>query len=203
MTPNEAMAAFATAWNTDDDEERGQLLTASCNPDAVFVSPQGQTNGIGAQSASIGEFRRAFPAAVVSFGAVDEHGGFARVAWTTTWINGQPPLTGEDFVQLGADGRIDLLVSLRRHVPSDLEIGARERPSRLRARVSPPVVTVASLMQVVARRTRHPPEAGTIPLNLRSFRGWRGPQCGTDDGWSRELADSYWRAPLRMSRRAR
>lgn len=105
------MAAFAAAWNTDDDGERGRLLTALCMADAVFVSPQGQTIGASALSASIGEFRRALPAAVVSFGAADEHGGFARVAWTTTWNNGQPPLTGQDFVQLGTDGRVQLLVS--------------------------------------------------------------------------------------------
>jgi hypothetical protein len=111
MTPDEAVAAFAAAWNTDDDSERRRLLTVSCLPDAVFVSPQGQTTGTGALSASIGEFRRAFPAAVVTFGAADEHGGFARVAWTTTWNNGQPPLTGQDFAGLGADGRIQLLVS--------------------------------------------------------------------------------------------
>ena len=111
MTPAEAVAAFAAAWNTDDDDQRLRLLTASCLPDAVFVSPQGQMIGAGAVSATIGEFRRAFPAAVVNFGAADEHGGFARAAWMTTWNNGQPPLTGQDFVQLGADGRIQLLVS--------------------------------------------------------------------------------------------
>ena len=111
MTPDEAVAAFAAAWNADDDAERSRLLTASCLPDAVFVSPQGQTPGTSALSASIGEFRRAFPDAVVSFGAADAHGGFARVAWTTTWNNGQPPLTGQDFVHLGAGGRIQLLVS--------------------------------------------------------------------------------------------
>ncbi|MBO0825071.1 MAG: nuclear transport factor 2 family protein [Actinobacteria bacterium] len=111
MTVHEAVAAFAAAWNTDGDQERMRLLTISCMPDAVFVSPQGQMVGIGALSASIGEFRSAFPAAVVTFGAADEHGGFARVAWMTTWNNGQPPLVGQDFAQLGADGRIKLLVS--------------------------------------------------------------------------------------------
>lgn len=111
MTPAEAVAAFAAAWNTDDDGQRLRLLTASCLPDAVFVSPQGQTTGTGAVSASIGEFRRAFPVAVVNFGAVDEHSGYARVAWTTALNNGHPPLTGQDFVQLGADGRILLVVS--------------------------------------------------------------------------------------------
>ena len=111
MTAREAFETFARAWNADDDDQRLQLLAASCVPDAVFVSPQGQTAGIGALSTSIREFRRAFPAAVVTFGRADEHGNFARVAWATHWNNGKPPLTGEDFAQLAADGRVELLVS--------------------------------------------------------------------------------------------
>ncbi len=106
------MGAFASAWNTDDDTGRLRLLAAACVPDAIFVSPQGTVAGTGALSASIGEFRRAFPAAVVSFGRADGHGGFARVAWATQWNSGQPGLAGEDFAQLAADGRITLLVSL-------------------------------------------------------------------------------------------
>lgn len=111
MTPAEVIDAFARAWNTESDAGRLALLSAACLPDAVFVAPQGQTCGVEALSASIAEFRRAFPAATVSFGAPDGHGGFARVAWTTRWGNGQLPLAGEDFAQLAADGRIRLLVS--------------------------------------------------------------------------------------------
>jgi hypothetical protein len=111
MTPTEVIDAFARAWNTGDHDERLALLSTACMPDAVFVAPQGQTRGVEALSESIAEFRRAFPAASVSFGAPDDHGGFARVAWTTRWNNGQLPLAGEDFVQLAADGRIRLLVS--------------------------------------------------------------------------------------------
>lgn len=111
MTLDDVVAAFAAAWNTDGDGERKRLLAVACMPEALFVSLRAKTVGIGALSASIGEFRRAFPAAVVSFGVADQHGGFARMAWTTTWNNGQPPLTGQDFAQLGADGRIKLLVS--------------------------------------------------------------------------------------------
>jgi hypothetical protein len=77
VTAVEVIAAFARAWNTRDDDERLRLLTAACFPEAVFVSPQGHTAGIAALSASIGEFRRAFPAAIVSFGRPDERGGFA------------------------------------------------------------------------------------------------------------------------------
>ena len=111
MTPTEVIDAFARAWNSGNDAERLALLSAACLPDAVFVAPQGQTCGVAALSANIAEFRRAFPAATVSFGAPDGYGGFARAAWTTRWNNGQPPLAGEDFAQLAADGRIRLLVS--------------------------------------------------------------------------------------------
>ncbi len=111
MTPGEVIDAFARAWDTGNDAKRLVLLSTACVPGAVFVAPQGQTRGVEALSASIAKFRRAFPAAIVSFGAPDGHGEFARVAWTTRWNNGQLPLAGEDFAQLAADGRIRLLVS--------------------------------------------------------------------------------------------
>jgi hypothetical protein len=120
MTVAEVMEAFAHAWNADDDAGRLRLLAAACVPDAVFVAPQGTLTGIGALGASIGAFRRVFPAAAVTFGATEEHGGFLRVAWATTWNTGQPDLTGEDFGELSADGRIRLLVSfdgLRSQLP--------------------------------------------------------------------------------------
>ena len=62
-------------------------------------------------NASIGEFRRAFPAAEVAFGVPERHGDFARVSWVTRWHDGRAALAGEDFAQFGADGRIILLVS--------------------------------------------------------------------------------------------
>jgi hypothetical protein len=114
MTVTEVIQAFARAWNTDEDAGRLRLLAAACLPDAVFVSPQGMLTGISDLCASIGEFRRAFPAAVVIFGPPDEHGGYVRVAWATHWNTGQPDLAGEDFGELAADGRIRLLVSFDR-----------------------------------------------------------------------------------------
>ena len=46
MTVAEVMAAFARAWNTENDTERLELLTTACLPDSVFVAPQGQTSGV-------------------------------------------------------------------------------------------------------------------------------------------------------------
>ncbi len=111
MSSVEVIAAFAAAWSAQADAERLVLLADSCLADAMFAAPQGTTAGTAALCASIREFRRAFPAAVVSFGVPDEHHGFARVAWITHFNNGQAALAGEDFAQLAADGRIRLLVS--------------------------------------------------------------------------------------------
>ena len=111
MTAGEVFAAFAGAWNAGDAARRLRLLDVACTPDAVFISPGGPAQGTAALSDSIGQFRRAFPASVVSFGIPDEHNGFARVAWLTQFGTGQPSLAGDDFAQLAADGRILLLVS--------------------------------------------------------------------------------------------
>ena len=111
MLVTDVIAAFEAAWNANADAERLRLLASACVPEAVFVSPPGTTVGIGALNTSIAEFRHAFPAAVVSFGRPDEHGGYARVAWATRWNSGQPDLVGEDFAELADDMRIRLLVS--------------------------------------------------------------------------------------------
>jgi hypothetical protein len=111
MGAGEVIAVFAAAWNTADDAKRLALLDQCCMPDAVFAAPQGQVSGIDDMSASIGEFRRAFPAADVAFGVPDGYGAFARVSWVTRWNDGRADLAGEDFAQFGADGRIRVLVS--------------------------------------------------------------------------------------------
>jgi hypothetical protein len=94
MTAGEVFAAFGDAWNAGDAAERVRLLDAACVPDAVFISPGGPVQGTTALSDAIGQFRRAFPASVVSFGIPNEHNGFARVAWVTQFGTGQPSWPG-------------------------------------------------------------------------------------------------------------
>jgi hypothetical protein len=76
----------------------------------VFAAPRGLVIGIEVMSASIGEFRRAFPAAEVAFGVLTITAS-SRVSWLTRWHDGRADLAGEDFAQFSADGRIGLLVS--------------------------------------------------------------------------------------------
>jgi hypothetical protein len=111
VNPEEAAPAFIAAWNVEDDGERQRLLAACCATDARFVSPQGVTSGLEDFGRSVGAFRRAFPRAEVVLGRPDQHSGYARFRWETRWNDGRDPLTGEDLVAFGADGRIQLVVS--------------------------------------------------------------------------------------------
>ena len=111
MDPVESVHAFIRAWNIDSDSERRELLNACCDPQGVFVSPQGVVIGIEPFSAAIGAFRRAFPAATVESGNPDTHNGYARFRWHTNWNDGREAITGDDFVELSGDGLIVRVVS--------------------------------------------------------------------------------------------
>jgi hypothetical protein len=111
MDAAESVRAFIRAWNTDSDEERLDLLRSGCDPQGVFVSPQGVVIGLEPFSTSIGAFRRAFPAATVELGAPDTHHGFVRFRWRTNWNDGREPLAGDDLVELSRDGLIVKVVS--------------------------------------------------------------------------------------------
>jgi SnoaL-like domain len=111
LSGNEAVRTFMAAWNTDDDAERLQLLSSCCAADAEFISPQGVLNGIDAMSTAMGEFRRAFPSALVANGAIDVHNASLRFHWQTNWNDGREALRGDDFGRLDNEGRITSMVS--------------------------------------------------------------------------------------------
>jgi hypothetical protein len=111
MEPLDVARSFISAWNIDDDAQRLAVLEGCCEPDARFVSPQGQILGLEAFNASVGEFRRSSPRAAVVLGEPDYHFGFARFRWQTRWNDGRPALYGDDFISFGRDGRIQLVVS--------------------------------------------------------------------------------------------
>ena len=105
------------AWNTDDPGDRIRLLELACTLDATFTSPVDAVAGLGRLSEQIGEFRREFPAAVVSASAIQAHHGYARWHWLTDWNDGREPLSGEDFADLTADGRIARIVTFWHSAP--------------------------------------------------------------------------------------
>jgi hypothetical protein len=110
-TAHHRVSAFERAWNTSNDAERLELLADACSPEAVFVSPYGSSTGLDTFSRGIGEFRHQFPAAVVTFGTVEDHFGFIRVGWRTSWRDGRDDLVGEDLARTAPDGRLEFVAS--------------------------------------------------------------------------------------------
>jgi hypothetical protein len=111
----ELATRFIAAWNTADDASRLALLRESCEEHAMFVSPQGVTEGCAGMSLSIGAFRQAFPSACILIGVVDVYYGHMRFPWTTVFGDGRPDLSGDDYAQLGESGLIHMVVSFDGH----------------------------------------------------------------------------------------
>jgi hypothetical protein len=103
---------FAQAWNTDDAEKRLVILRLCCSGRAEFVSSRGVLVGIEPFNESIAGFYRTFPHANVLFGPPIVHSGYGRVRWRTLFNEGlRDPLSGDDFFEFDADGRIRKAVS--------------------------------------------------------------------------------------------
>jgi len=117
MTAHELVQKLATAWNTEDPDLRLRLLEETCASDAEFTSPHGVTHGIAEYARGIAIFRKSFRKARSAHGRPDEHHGFLRFSWTTSWNDGRPPLVGIDFGHLDRSGKIQRLVSFTGPTP--------------------------------------------------------------------------------------
>lgn len=112
---------FIAAWNAPEEAARVALLRESCDEGALFISPQGVTEGCVAMSLSIGAFRHAFPNSRVLIGDVDVESGHMRFGWTTVFGDGRPNLSGDDYAEVGDSGLIRKVVSFDGHTifPTD------------------------------------------------------------------------------------
>jgi hypothetical protein len=106
--------AFIGAWNLDSEADRLAMLASCCEEQAVFISEDGRLDGIQALSDSIERIRVDCPLSVVSYFPPQEHHSFLRFRWQTDLNNGiADPFWGDDFVEIGDDGRFRTVVSFR------------------------------------------------------------------------------------------
>ena|SRR5579864_2208904 len=119
--PREIAEAFIATWNIRDSDQRLALLRGICAEDATFASPGGELHGCSQMNASISEFTRAFPNAHVSVGKTDGYRGHLRFTWLTVFGDGRPDLSGDDYADLDASGKITKVVSFDGHTttPTD------------------------------------------------------------------------------------
>jgi len=106
--------AFIGAWNIDSEAERLRLLASCCEEQAVFISEEGILEGIQALSDSIERMRVDCPMSIVSYFPPQLHHSFLRFRWQTDLNNSiADPFWGDDFVEIGDDGRFRTVVSFK------------------------------------------------------------------------------------------
>jgi hypothetical protein len=112
MAPaEETVAAYAAAWNEQDEDARRALLERSWTDDGVYCDPSGRAEGRAALVGHIGGFHARMPGNRIEMAsAVDEHDGLLRFAWQMLTPDGAVALDGMDFGELDGDGRLKLIV---------------------------------------------------------------------------------------------
>ena len=113
--PQELADTFIATWNVRDGGRRLALLRGLCLEEATFASAGGVVHGCVEMSASIGEFLRAFPGSSVLAGRAEGHHGHVRFTWRTVFGDGRADLSGDDYIELDASGKIKSVVSWDGH----------------------------------------------------------------------------------------
>ncbi len=110
---DEALLAYAGAWNTPDEDARRELLDTGMADDCSYTDPAYEVRGREELVEHIGRSLRGEAYDGLGAGAripfssgVDQHHGMFRFTWVLIDPEEQVLLEGMDFVELAADGRI-------------------------------------------------------------------------------------------------
>jgi hypothetical protein len=129
LRPDEAVAAYCRAWNTDDRAARDRLLAEVWAPDGVYTdSNPTLATGRAVLSDTIAALQRRYPGARFRCSAPQTHHGFMRTTWVFLRTDKTEVARGEDFFELTGDGRIRRVTGFFGDAPAVIH---RSRPSPL------------------------------------------------------------------------
>ena len=115
---NEALGAYAAAWNETDAEKREHLLEKGFAPDGTYIDPAGKANGRQELSTMIAGFLDNRPGSTIEIDSeIDEHDGYARFTWVAKDADGNAFLPGMDFATFAPDGRVAQIVGFFGPIP--------------------------------------------------------------------------------------
>jgi hypothetical protein len=110
---DEALLAYAEAWNTPDAVKRRELLDIGLSDDCSYTDPAYEVQGKEELADHIGRSLSGEAYDGLGAGAriplssgLDQHHGVFRFSWVLVDPQGQSQLEGMDFVELAADGRL-------------------------------------------------------------------------------------------------
>lgn len=115
---NEALGAYAAAWNEADAQKRERLLEKGFAPDGEYADPAGRANGRQELSTMIAGFLQTYPGSTIEVDSgIDEHDGYARFTWVAKDADGNAFLPGMDFASFAPDGRVAQIVGFFGPIP--------------------------------------------------------------------------------------
>ena len=112
LSAEEAVEAYASAWNVADAAERRALLEKAWTDDGVYTDPTAEVKGREALLQHIAGFQaQGNGAKILRTSKVDSHHGTRlRFSWKMVSADGQTMAEGIDYGELAEDGRLKLIV---------------------------------------------------------------------------------------------
>lgn len=110
---------YLSCWNETDAEARRDLIAEVWAPDAKYVDPLADVQGLDAIDATIGAVQAQFPGLVFSqVGAADSHHQQTRFTWGLGPADAEPLVVGFDVAVTDDSGRIARVLGFLDKVPA-------------------------------------------------------------------------------------
>jgi hypothetical protein len=108
---------YIAVWNETDAQRRQRLLSETWTPDATYVDPLQQSQGLDQISAMIGAVHDRFPGFSFTLaGQPDGHGDYVRFSWGLGPAGSDAPIKGSDVAVLNG-GRLRSIIGFLDQVP--------------------------------------------------------------------------------------
>jgi hypothetical protein len=119
----DVVQVYGSAWNEPAADKRLCALRQSMTESATYVDPTIDTANLPDLAAAIGDFRTSAPkASIGQLSGIDARTGELRFEWEFK-NDGVTALTGHDYMEIGADGRITSIRGYWNPVPTDQPTG--------------------------------------------------------------------------------
>jgi hypothetical protein len=160
----DVVRVYGSAWNEPVAEERLCALKQSMTEDATYVDPTIDTANLPDLADAIGEFQTSAPqASIVQLSGLDARAGELRFTWEFQ-NDGASVITGADYMELAADGRIASIRGYWDPVPTEAPAGTLADYAAA-SRATDAAARQASLALAVASDVRFSsPDASTTGL---------------------------------------
>ena len=117
-TAEEAINAYAAAWNTGDPEMSRRLVEQALTEDAQMAYPSFEAREWEGISGLMAAYKEQLPGFRIELTSnLEEHHGWVRVGWRMVDAGGSLLAEGEDVAEVAGDGRFSKMLGFRNPLP--------------------------------------------------------------------------------------